>query len=104
MRAIAVGALLICFSAMLGGQAEKPASGRWYAKKWDKNTGRITIWLPTAKISAASSQSVSASLTRLKDAEIETEGMILKAEEVELTISTMEADIRGAHLKFEKRK
>jgi len=41
---------------------------------------------------------------RFKDAEIETEGMILKADEVELKISTMEAEVRAARLTFGNRK
>jgi hypothetical protein len=118
MGAIDVSALLICFSVVLGGQAENnpivsyplwarrschlPASPRWWSKEWDRNTGRITISLPKARISGAGSQQMSTSFLRLTDAEIETEGMILKAQQVELRISTMEADIRGAHVNFDK--
>ena len=105
MRAIAGGALLICLSALLGGQAEnQPGSRQFWIQQWDRNTGRITISFPTARIFAATSHRVSPPVMLLKDAVIETEGMILKAEEVKLTIGTMEATVRGAHLKFEKRK
>ena len=87
---------------MLGGQAQRPATPHGWLKQWDRNTGRITISLPKAKISATSSQRVSTSLMRLQNAEIETEGMTLTAEEVELRTDTMEANIRGARLKLER--